>query len=369
MTIEGVDFSFGRPGGAALAAAGKRFVLRYITGAGKALTAAEITDYQAHGLDIGLIFESTANRALAGYAAGVNDAKSARTAMKALGIPVNVAIYFAVDFDVTLASQMAAIDDYLNGAHSVVGDWTGVYAEYAVIEHVHAANPKAWLYQTYAWSGGKVSSHAHLLQYRNGQTINGAAVDYDRALQANFGQWPSGVPDTSTGGSSVAEFIAAGGLDLASDYCIDLKAGTKLYKDETTVGTTLGSDATVDYLGQSSGFYFVRVTTGAFYTDSTSRETQVMVKPTEFAARPRAKTEAELQATAGRYVTATDCATQVKAATDPLNAQIATLTADLATAKAAQAKAEADAVTAKAAEQERIALASGSAEADRIRAL
>lgn len=161
----------------------------------------------------------------------------------------------------------------------------------------------------------------------------------------------------AAGGSSMAEFIAAGGLDLASTYCIDLKAGTNLYKDETTVGTTLSKDSTVDYLGQSSGFYFVRVSTSAFYTDGIARQTQAMVKPTEFAARPRAKTDAEAQAAAARFYTApaTDCAPAIKAATDPLNAQIVDLTKQVKDA-AAQ-------------EKERIALASGGSESNRIRNL
>jgi hypothetical protein len=100
MTIEGVDFSYDRPGGAALAAAGKHFVVRYITGAGgKALTAAEISDYHAHGISIALVFESTRGRVLGGRPAGIADATQAVAACTALHIPSSTRIYFAVDFD------------------------------------------------------------------------------------------------------------------------------------------------------------------------------------------------------------------------------------------------------------------------------
>ena len=86
----------------------------------------------------------------------------------------------------------------------------------------------------------------------------------------------------------MAEFISAGGLSLASDYAIDLPAGTRLYANETTVGGSLSKDATVSYFGQSSGFYFVLVSTGDrdFYPDGLQRSTLVMVKPQEFVARP-----------------------------------------------------------------------------------
>lgn len=203
MTLEGVDFSSSRPGGAALVAAGKRFVVRYVpySGLSKGLTAAEVADYQDHGLAIGLVFESTANRALAGQAAGAADGRTAASAAAGLGFPTTTAIYFGVDFDVTDA-QLPAIDAYLAGAAMILGaDRIGVYGGRRVVAHVKASSSARWLWQTYAWSGGIVVAGIHLFQYLNGQKINGSSVDLDRAVQADFGAW---LPPT-TGGGNVSE--------------------------------------------------------------------------------------------------------------------------------------------------------------------
>ena len=65
----------------------------------------------------------------------------------------------------------------------------------------------------------------------------------------------------------------------------------------------------------------------------------------------------------------TDCSAAVKAATDPLNAQVATLTSANSTLTSENAALTAQAATAASDEHERIAAASGSAEAARVRAL
>lgn len=190
---QGIDYSFGRPGGAAIAAAGCAFALRYVPypgNGGKGITREEMADLQSHGIAIGLVFESTAGRALDGAAAGVQDALVCVTSMSALGWPSDRPFYFAVDFDAT-ARQLDAIDVYLAGAITVLGaDRVGVYGSYAVVEHCLQSGSASWLWQTYAWSHGRRSPAAHLYQYLNGQTLNGAAVDLDEALDGDVGLWP-----------------------------------------------------------------------------------------------------------------------------------------------------------------------------------
>jgi len=202
VTTEGVDYSYGRPGGAALAAAGKHFAVRYVPysgDGGKGLGKAELADLRIHGIDVALVFESSKGRALAGHAAGAADAQLGLDAMVALGFPTaSTPIYFAVDFDATLAQQ-PALDAYLAGAAAVLTrSQVGVYGSASVVDRCAAKPSAAWFWQTYAWSAGRQSSHAHLYQYRNGQVINGAAVDFCRALAADFGQWAALEP--STGG-------------------------------------------------------------------------------------------------------------------------------------------------------------------------
>lgn len=186
---EGVDLSWSRPGGSALKSAGKKFVMRYAwPGGGKGLTLSELSDYRNHNLAVGIVYESTSGRALAGYAAGVNDAKVAQGQLAALRLPATLPLYFAVDFDATPAQQ-PAVDAYLNGAASVIGRArTGVYGSYFVCARCRANGTATWLWQTYAWSGGRVLSGIHVYQYKNGQTINGGSVDFCRSYQPEFGQ-------------------------------------------------------------------------------------------------------------------------------------------------------------------------------------
>lgn len=231
MPIEGVDLSFARPGGAALSAAGKRYVVRYLTGDGKALTAQEVTDYHAHGLGIALVFESTRGRAKEGAAAGTADAKTAAQAAAKRGVPDTVPIYFAVDFDAH-DDDWPGIKAYFEAVGTQIGiDRVGVYGGIFVVRRSHNQKVARWFWQTYAWSDGKVLPYVHLYQYRNHQKINGGLVDLDRAYRPNYGQWPQPLPP-STGqrykvtirGGAVRLFSEPGGapigaVSLASYIC------------------------------------------------------------------------------------------------------------------------------------------------------
>jgi len=188
--IFGLDYVRG-PSMAALKSAGVKFVCRYLSTPGnpKNLRQTEATLLRSYGIQIVTVFETTANRALSGRAAGIADARAAQAQLVGLGAPVNAPVYFAVDFDATPAQQ-AAINAYLDGAASVLGrEHVGVYGSFYVVERCRSAGVCKFFWQTYAWSGGQVSAHAHILQYQNGQRVGGASVDFDKAFDLNFGQW------------------------------------------------------------------------------------------------------------------------------------------------------------------------------------
>jgi hypothetical protein len=91
-TIRGVDYSFDRANLAELKRLGYRFVIRYLTGSGKALTVAERRDLEAHGLAVGVCYETTAGRAACGprgrraRRAGCERAAAVNVGLK--GIPI-----------------------------------------------------------------------------------------------------------------------------------------------------------------------------------------------------------------------------------------------------------------------------------------
>lgn len=194
MTSTVIDIAWDRPTTAQIKALGVAGVIRYFSSdPTKNLTAAEVTDYHAAGLGVGTVFEDSATRALAGYAAGVADAQKAETQRRAVGLPADQVIHFAVDTDTT----WTAVEAYFAGAHSVLGNTadglrrTGVYGGIKVVDGAAAAGYH-YLWQTLAWSAGQLSSHATL--YQNGRTQFAGQADVNQVLAADWGQYPRPVP-------------------------------------------------------------------------------------------------------------------------------------------------------------------------------
>lgn len=195
----GLDYAGGRPSGAHLAAAGVRFVCRYVADGGwqlpqKMLTAAEARDLLDHGIQIVSNFESS-GRMDGGYAQGRADAQRALANHFAAGGPPNPVIYFSCDYDAPPQDQ-GAINAYLTGAGDVLGGphFMGIYGGYWVVKRALDAGVCQYGWQTEAWSGGNVDPRINILQ-RNSRGylwIDGVPCDYDEAFTPYIGEW--GVP-------------------------------------------------------------------------------------------------------------------------------------------------------------------------------
>lgn len=190
MATEGLDYSWARPGGARIKAAGYRFVVRYLFEdgqGGKGIDASELADLVANGLEIVLVYEAYAASPKGGRAVGVAHAQASEREIKRLGLPAKSPVYFAIDWDAG-AGEQGAVDEYLRGAASVVGmERVGVYGSADVMTRCMQNKSATWFWQTYAWSRGRVQQGIHLYQYLNGQNLNGA-VDYNRTSLDNYGQ-------------------------------------------------------------------------------------------------------------------------------------------------------------------------------------
>lgn len=182
-----LDYSWGRPSPSAMAAYGIKAVCRYLTGAGKAVSKAEIQALHAAGIGVVLNFEQAAGDAKGGASRGKAAGAIARATAKALGAPKGTPIYYSVDFDVT--TEMSAVLAYLRAADSA--DYPArAYGEASVLD---AFGRPGW--QSAAWSYGKLSKHAVLYQYQNDQWFDGSQVDYNQIINtAQLGAWwPSGL--------------------------------------------------------------------------------------------------------------------------------------------------------------------------------
>lgn len=190
MTELGLDYSYARPGGAALAAAGVKAVGRYLAtyGDGREIEKPEYDDLVANGVGVWFVREGAAIGMLGGYAKGVSDAQIAVANLARLGLS-NQVVYAAADWDV-LDSQFGVCDDYMRGFASVIGaERTGIYAGLHYMNHAHAAGVAAWFWQAGAtsWNHGEgAQMTVHLEQTVQQPPI--AGTDHNFIYTANFGQ-------------------------------------------------------------------------------------------------------------------------------------------------------------------------------------
>ncbi len=181
-----IDYAWAQFSPTDLRSMGFSGAMRYgVPGNTKSITAPELAKLRAAGFDVGLVYETVANRAAQGFQAGREDAAAANRFADSLGYPKNCTLWYAVDFDATPLQ----VQSYFDGVASVVGRVHAPYGGFDVIEGVHYPG-MGW--QTAAWSAGKVSKRAGLLQ-------NGFHATYDSnaVLVADFGQWKAHGPTIS----------------------------------------------------------------------------------------------------------------------------------------------------------------------------
>jgi len=197
MALYGIDFAGGVPSAAAIKDAGFGFVCRYLTPGGpglpgKLLTKNEYQALTAAGIAVIVNWETTADRMLGGYNAGVMDAHSAQNQLDQIGYPAaERPVYFSADWDASEAQQ-GVIDDYLRGAASVIGvERVGIYGGFYPVKRALANGTATWAWQAGAWSGGQIHPQAHIYQHIKTVTVDGVDCDVNEAMiRPDFGQHP-----------------------------------------------------------------------------------------------------------------------------------------------------------------------------------
>jgi hypothetical protein len=208
ITVSGVDFSGGIPGGAAIASAGYAFACRYVFDGlpglpYKLLTKTEADDLLANNVGPVSNYESTGVDATNGFNQGAADAAQGNANHLAAGGPPDRPIYFSLDWDEAEA-QDATVDAYFQGVASVIGlGRTGVYGGYWICNRLLNAGLVTWVWQTEAWStdpnrigpdgpdGTYLDARANILQRNTAGfvSINGVQCDIDIAYTTDYGQW------------------------------------------------------------------------------------------------------------------------------------------------------------------------------------
>lgn len=178
-----MDYSEWRPSSAS-DLDGAAFVCRYLSNdSSKNLTRAEAETLTSWGLQIVANWESTGTGG--DYNQGVADAQTARSQALAAGMPAGRPIYFSIDEDVAVDSQLA----YFQGVGSILpSSEVGVYGSAAMVQGIQAAGWAGWGWRTMStsWSGGASTTGCQLVQTTGGA---GGNFDWDEALADDYGQW------------------------------------------------------------------------------------------------------------------------------------------------------------------------------------
>lgn len=141
---------------------------------GKCTSAGVIAADQAYQFLHQLNFEDGAMNAAGGYQQGLADADFACQTAQQLGYVPDHLIAFSVDFEAN-SSNIGAVIGYAQALQHVCpyyGYIGAVYGSAYVIDVCVGDGYIGWGWQTAAWSGGELSTHAYLYQEAFGQSFD-----------------------------------------------------------------------------------------------------------------------------------------------------------------------------------------------------
>lgn len=192
--MKGIDYGFGRPKPANIKKLGYDFVCRYLSHTpSKNLMQGELLDLRNAGLIIVVVWETTTQRPLAGYDAGVQDAVDAIKQLKNMeaqdqdgNLPV---IYFALDDDFGIDNLKGPITEYFKGITSVLpSSRVGVYGGILSVRTLLDSGLVSYAWQTLAWSHKQWDERAQLRQVStSGPNIDGVECDTNETTSDDFG--------------------------------------------------------------------------------------------------------------------------------------------------------------------------------------
>lgn len=204
-----VDFAWGKPSVAQLLSWDTVACGMYVSNdPTKNASAAFVAALAAAGIKSFLFFENTADRATAGYTAGVADARTYTAQASSYGEPSWAPIIVAVDFDIPdyapgsndPALKLGPVGRYLKGWGDTIGKGrVCAYGGYWAVTRAIAAGLASYAVQTIAWSGGQVAT-SEIATLQNGAMLDNGQVDVEVVVSSallNKIAWTPGEPDPS----------------------------------------------------------------------------------------------------------------------------------------------------------------------------
>lgn len=212
-----VDFAAGVPSAAQIKAAGHVGAVRYISPprpgteswmVGKPAAATELRALRDAGLGVAAVWQFGKERqpdVMRGAVGGELDARAADAYLTQVGM-AGWPVFFAVDFDITLAQWNSTAAHYFRAAVKVLGrDRVGLYGHSRVCDWAREdglvadlGGGKHLLWQTRSWSAGVIHPGAVLYQRvvdtaaSPGPLVGGVRVDVNDVRHDYWGQRPPG---------------------------------------------------------------------------------------------------------------------------------------------------------------------------------
>jgi len=202
------DYAWQHPDPAAIKAAGYTAVIRYVSAdPSKDLTGTEASGLHAQGLGIGLVYETTAQRALGSTVAGLADGVGMSARLTQLGAPAGTPALVNIGDWAVDPSQLGAIAAYYRAFRGQLGAFqpgAGGYGTSWIIDQLAAFWPNDIWWQNAindaGESGSIVSPNTSIYQrVTPTHPIAGAAGEYDENVwgfgpRAQLDWWASSAP-------------------------------------------------------------------------------------------------------------------------------------------------------------------------------
>lgn len=184
------DMAWTQPDPATLVANGGEGALQYVSrDSSKDLTYARLQSLLAGGLDVGMMFEDRTGNPWGGAGQGAADGLLMRQRMDSFGCPAWMSAIFCID-QATPQGDWPTLDAYATAFMQQQGDRPlGVYSTTQYMQHlvdIGLLPGTQWFAGATSWSGGVISTDAHLIQ-RVSTPV--AGTDWNDVQHHPFGSW------------------------------------------------------------------------------------------------------------------------------------------------------------------------------------
>lgn len=208
----GLDYSARRLSGASVRAAGYKFVNRYLDFSGQQwppLTAGELLDLEANGIEVHAVYEQNTNDPAGGYPAGVAMGRQAVQSARAAGLPAGTTIFMCADS--WLANHSISVGtamSFLDGARTQIDPAGFVIGAYGFADFIFAAHDGGHADRFWLCGAEIPDDHRpdwlHMYQWNNGRVfVDGLSCDLNKQYLPMDGgdelSWDKMFADPDTG--------------------------------------------------------------------------------------------------------------------------------------------------------------------------